>query len=87
MRDERLPNIVMRAVMVGEETRGQPAKRLQHHVPECCATIGIEATTWTYIVQDKCWWYRAVTEGAKKCMTDWTNVCHAEEFEAVSTLQ
>ncbi|CAN0037332.1 unnamed protein product, partial [Sphacelaria rigidula] len=63
--DERLPSIVMSREMVGGEKKiGQSVKRVQHRVPECYCTLGIDAMFWPQIAQDGSGWYRVVEEGA-----------------------
>ena len=65
MSDDRLPNMVMRGVMVGSKTRvGRPARRLQHSTSDYCSLPRIDATSWTQVAQDMSVWFRVVEEGA-----------------------
>ncbi|CAM9372832.1 unnamed protein product, partial [Ascophyllum nodosum] len=85
MRDDRLPNNVMRSEMVGEKRkRGQPAKRLEHCVTEYRTAFGIDPKCWMRAAQDAPEWYRKVETGAEVFMSAWstkrvneTNARHA----------
>lgn len=53
MRKERLPNTVIREVMVRRKMKaGRPAKRLQHCFTECVCNFGVDETSWIKVVQD-----------------------------------
>ncbi|CAM9881157.1 unnamed protein product, partial [Sphacelaria rigidula] len=80
MHDERLPNIVMRGVMVGGTTRaGRPGRRLQHCITDYCSHFGINVTSWTQVAQDVSEWSRVVEERANIYMAAWTKARHAKE--------
>lgn len=82
---ERLPDIVMRGAVVGEETKaGRPARRLQHCLMEYCPDFGINAISWTKVAQDISEWCRLVEEGTNMYMTAWTKARHAKELFAVT---
>ena len=73
MSDDRLPNMVMRGVMVGAKTRvGRPARRLQHSISDYCSLFRIDAMSWTQVAQDMSEWSRVVEEGANFYMSAWT---------------
>ena len=88
MNDDRLPNIVMRGVMVGGKTRvGRPARRLQHSISDYCSLFRIDATSWTQVAQDMSEWSRVVEEGANFYMAAWTQARQAKELFAVLPLE
>ncbi|CAM9926178.1 unnamed protein product, partial [Sphacelaria rigidula] len=63
MHDERLPNIVMRGVVVGGKAKAdRSARGLQHCSTEHCSKFRIHAAK---VAQDVSEWYRIVAEGAK----------------------
>ncbi|CAM9819694.1 unnamed protein product, partial [Sphacelaria rigidula] len=64
MHDERLPNIVMRGVMIGRKTRaGLTARCLQYCITDYCSYFGIDSTSWAQIAQDVSECSQVVEEG------------------------
>ena len=88
MSDDRLPNMVMRGVMVGGTTRvGRPARNLQHSITDYFSLFRVYATSGTQVAQDESEWSRVVEKGANFYMTAWTEAHQAKELSTVLTLE